>query len=203
MPRTISKYGRPLPYFMKYASPYYERLKLSRSRSNLNKLCWEIERWKKGVRFKRTDQDFDYTIMINDEIPISDEVYKEIEEVYRSFCAEVKELSRELKHMNGEEEEAERKRAYALLYERYRNRCYVICGGDSSLVANVAVTLCHNHKTWNQRFKWVVGGAGIVKNIKQVNICLPKQDDFGELEYLGKRYTMVEIKKEDVPSFDR
>ena len=75
--------------------------------------------------------------------------------------------------------------------------------GNASLVANAAVMLCYDHRTWNQRFKWVVGGAGIVSNIEQVDIKLPKQDDAGELECLGKRYTMIKMKKEDVPSFDR
>lgn len=203
MPRMISKYGRPLPYFMKYASPYYERLKLSRSQSNMNKLCWAIERWRKGVRFKRTEQEFDDSIMIDNNVPVPDVIYNKMEQFYHSFCAEVRELISQLNHSATELEEAERKRRFALLYERYRNRCYALCNNDATLVANTAVMLCHNHKNWNQRFKWIVGGAGIVKNIKQVDISLPKRDDTGNFEYLGKRYTMVKVQKEDVLLIDR
>lgn len=74
IPRNIAKYGKPLPYFMKYASEYYKSLhKFSKSNSNMNRLCWKLEKWDKTLRWKRKYKDFDYTIMLNNNI----EVFKE------------------------------------------------------------------------------------------------------------------------------
>lgn len=193
MPRYISKYGRPLPYFMKYASPYYSKLKLSRTASNMNKLCQDLERWRKHIRFKRTDREFDYTIMLDPTIEVPADTYCAMEELYRSFCQEVKVLSKEANNM----EEEDRKVAYGKLYDSYRGKCLSACGNSIRIVANAAVHLCHKHKSWNQKFQWIVGGPGIVQNIKQVSITLPKRDDSGEFEYLGKKYTMTQVSKED------
>ena len=66
IPRNIAKYGKPLPYFMKYASEYYKGLyTFSMSKSNMNRLCWMLEKWDKTFRWKRKYNDFDYTIMLN------------------------------------------------------------------------------------------------------------------------------------------
>lgn len=194
MPRYIAKYGRPLPHFMKYASPYYAKLKLSNTSSNLNKLCRELERWQKHIRFKRTDREFDYTIMLDPTIDVTADTYYAMEELYRSFCQEVKVLSKEANNMD----EDDRKIAYGKLYDSYRGRCLSVCSNNIRMVANAAVQLCHDHKSWNQKFQWIVGGSGIVQNIKQVDIMLPERNDNGEFEYLGRKYTMTQISKEDV-----
>ena len=95
-------------------------------------------------------------------------------------------------------DEDDRKIAYGKLYDSYRGRCLSVCSNNIRMVANAAVQLCHDHKSWNQKFQWIVGGSGIVQNIKQVDIMLPERDDDGEFEYLGRKYTMTQISKEDV-----
>jgi len=188
MPRTISKYGRPLPYFMKYASDYYGKLKLAKTRSNMNRLCWELERWQRDIHWKRTDRDFDYSIMIDSAVEIDDGTYKAVESIYRSFGREMKQLVPEIRGAD----EDERRRAYALLYERYRNEVLTACNSDIKLVANITVLLSREHKSWNQKFPWIVAGSGIVQNIKQVPAPMPVKDETGELKYLGKKYSWAQ-----------
>ena len=74
IPRNIAKYGKPLPYFMKYASEYYKSLyKFSKSSSNMNRLCWKLEKWDKTIRWKRKYKEFDYSIMLSKNIEIFEE----------------------------------------------------------------------------------------------------------------------------------
>ena len=188
MPRTISKYGRPLPYFMKYASDYYGKLKLAKTRSNMNRLCWELEHWQRDIHWKRTDEDFDYGIMIDGDVEIDDDTYNAVEAIYRSFGRDIKQLVQEIKVAA----EDERRRAYALLYEQYRNKVLAACGDDVKLAANTTVILSRKHKSWNQKFPWIVAGSGIVQNIKQVPVPMPVKDETGELKYLGKKYSWAQ-----------
>lgn len=113
IPRNIAKYGKPLPYFMKYASEYYKGLyTFSYSKSNMNRLCWKLEKWDKTFRWKRTYKDFDYTIMYNDKIEVfeSDNIVSvgdslisfdeytkyrnNIEEIFLDFCKEMSYLAK-------------------------------------------------------------------------------------------------------------
>ena len=78
---------------MKYASPYYKRMKrLSCAHSNMNKMCWVIEKWADGLRHKRSDG-FDYTIMIDAEVGFSQEHFDAIEKIYFEFNKTVAELA--------------------------------------------------------------------------------------------------------------
>ena len=187
MPRTISKYGRPLPYFMKYASDYYGKLKLSKTRSNMNRLCWELEHWQREIRWKRASPFFDYSIMFDGSVDAGPDKIKinyAVDALYKCFCRDVKQLVEDVKGKS----EDERKKAYALLYERYRNEVLAACNGNVKLAANITVWLSDFCKSRNQKFPWIVAGSGIVQNIKQVDAPLPIRDDNGDLEYLGKKY---------------
>ena len=67
IPRYIAKYAKPVPYFMKYRSDYYAKMKkFSVAKSNMNRLAKDIESWQKAeIRFKKTYKDFDYKIMMS------------------------------------------------------------------------------------------------------------------------------------------
>ena len=67
IPRYIAKYAKPVPYFMKYRSEYYAKMKkFSVAKSNMNRLAKDIESWQKAeIRFKKTYKDFDYKIMMS------------------------------------------------------------------------------------------------------------------------------------------
>lgn len=190
IPRNIAKYGKPLPYFMKYAGDYYSKLKkFSKSYSNMNKLCWEIEKWERNFRWKRTFKDFDYSIMIDCFIPHSEENYNKIKDIYIEFCKEMKELKlneQELKREQGLEVNWE------YYYNLYREKCRSVCADKEA--ANYAVLLCYrDYPSKSKKFMWKVTGNGIVENIQQVAIKLPCINPDGDLEYLGRKYNMEEI----------
>ncbi len=187
---------------MKYASPYYKKQsKFNNALSNMNKLCRQIEKWEQNFKWIRTYKDFDYHIMINNEIGIDFDKFCLIENVYLDFCNEVKELAilqREIRSRETYKEEYADIMSYndakeftidwSYYYDLYRNKCLQICP-NRQMLANIAVALCYEkYPNKNKKFMWRVVGDGIVENIKAVDIDLPMQDDNGSYFYLGKRY---------------
>ena len=207
MPRNIAKYGRPLPYFMKYASPYYKRMKkMSGAKSNMNQLCFDLEKWENGIRKHRTEK-FDWSIMFDAEVGYTKEHFAEIEDIYLEFnktCKDLSALEHQCKNYNLyretlAEQNVTRELAsefevdWQYYYGLFRNRCQLIVP-DARELANICVELCYSkYHPRQKKFMWQMAGKGIVENIKQVNIYLPQQCDDGEYEYLGKRYTLAPI----------
>lgn len=212
MPRNIAKYGRPLPYFMKYASPYYKRMKkLSCAHSNMNQLCFDIERWENTIRKRRTKK-FDWTIMFDKNIGYTKEHFDAIEAVFcefRKLCKDLHELEFQCRNydmfrdvLRDQNISKEVARVFEVnwqyYYNIYRSRCQKIVP-DVRELANICVVLCYDkYKSRNKKFMWQMAGKGIVENIQQVNICLPQECDDGEYEYLGKRYTLAPVES-DIP----
>lgn len=205
IPKHIAKYAKPLPYFMKYAGEYYGKLhKFAMTNSNMNRLCREIEKWEKTIRYKRTFKDFDYHIMIDEEIGYTEEHFKAIENIYLEFNKEMAELGKEaamFKRYDDYKDELkdwiDKKTAqnfmfnWGYYYDQYKSRCLQVCPNIQEL-ANIATVLCYErYPARNKKFLWQIAGDGIVQNIKPVDIMLPQRDDNGTEEYLGKKYTMV------------
>ena len=201
LPRHISKYSKPLPYFMKYAGKYYKKLKkFNRASSNMNRLCFELERWEKKVRFKRKYKEFDYNIMLDESILFNELKYNEIKELYIEYNKEISDLR---KQSNMSENCDNYKNYFGDLsrfevlnsrinwnryYEKYINRAKLICPNEKEL-ANLCVKLMYEEfSNRDKKFMWTVAGDGILQNIRQVEFKLPIQDEYGEYEYLGKRY---------------
>lgn len=205
IPRNIAKYGKPLPYFMKYASPYYAKLKkFSHAKSNMNKLCFELEKWDRNIRFKKTYNDFDYTVMIDGSLEVPDEIFEQIEQIYLEFCKEMAQLAKEQAMIRNydkykdeldgwitKEESACFSMDWKYYYNLYRQRCRQVCK-DECVLANIAVKLCYEkYPKKSKKFIWEVAGEGVVKNIKEVDFMLPQKCSNGGCEYLGKTYKLV------------
>ena len=200
-----------MPYFMKYAGEYYANMKkLSKSDSNMNRLCREIETWqKKSIRFKRTFKDFDYTIMIDDSAEYTQEQFNAIEKIYLSFCKEIAELGQDQfklknydKYKNWvndmyptftREESMNFVFDWKFYYNKYKEMCSEVVDNEQAL-ANIAVRLCYeNHPKKSKKFIWQIASDGILKNIKQQKVKLPQRSEDGNLEYLGRKYKIVEV----------
>lgn len=215
IPRHIAKGGRPLPYFMKYRSDYYAKQKeLSKANSNMNRLCFDIEKWAKtNIKFKKTYKEFDYNIMINEIVGYTDEHFSQIEKIFLDFDKEIAEIQKEssmfrnpLKYQdffkeNYSELSMEEIQNFTYdwnyYYDKYKRKCKEICPNKQEL-ANIAVKLCYEkYPNKNKKFIWRVASEGVLLNLKQESIYLPKLDLLGEFEYLGKRYTMKEVFSND------
>lgn len=204
MPRRIAKFGRPLPYFMKYRKPYYAKQKLSKAHSNMNRLCYEVERWHKQIRWQRCKK-FDYTIMLDNTIDVPDDIFSVIRDIYKQYTVEMNSLMLEQKRVRAYQDEDIKVQLsrfnaknyvidWDVYYDKYRQLCREVCP-DAKMLANIAVRLQYEvYPKSESRFMWVVAEKGILENICQVeHLKLPQRDPFGEYCYLGRRYSMVEV----------
>ena len=208
VPRIIASYGRPLPYFMKYAGDYYARQhNLSKAHSNMNLLCMDLERWERGVRWHKDTAPFNWDIMYDAEIGYDQAIFDEIEAIFLDFCKCRKEnLEFEKKCRNWKvyhkdiqdritrEEAKTYETNWQSIYNIYRNKCKMICP-DVRELANILVVLCYGkYPNKFKKFLWHMAGAGVVENIKPVPVQLPVHNPDGEYEYLGQRYSLAEPK---------
>ena len=214
MPSYIAKFGRPLPYFMRYRKPFYARMKLSRAPSNMNRLCFDIERWHKKLKWQKRMDNFDYTIMIDSTIPENADACAAIEAIYLDYCKTIQYLTTEQKRIRQYKDEDIRNQIskfdavnftfnWDTYYEDYKRRCLEACPVQKEL-ANIVVRLCYEKYPYRQqRFIWIVAEEGILANIAQVeNLELPQRDPFGDLYYLGRRYSMKVVDMDSEEIFD-
>lgn len=204
MPPHIAKMGRPLPYFMKYRKEYYANQKLSMAPSNMNRLCIEMEKWHKKLRWGRAPQ-FDYTVMLDEQVSVQVDVYEQLREVFLAYNKEVAILQAEQRRVRAYQDEDIRAQVtkfdaqyytvnWAYYYELYRQKCHEICP-DEKMLANAAVLLQYrDYPNVDSKFMWVVAEQGLLDNIKPAEKrLLPKRDPDGSELYLGRRYSMVEV----------
>lgn len=207
VPKHIAKYAKPLPYFMKYASPYYKTLKkFSKAKSNLNRLAWDIEKWSKQIRFKRKYKDFDYKIMIDNKILWNNKIFEQIEQLYLDFEKEMTGLRIQNAMQNNYEQYSDyfeglskfevfnTKINWGERYKEYEKKAKEICKNVKER-ANYAVEICYGkYPKKNKRFMWVVATQGILNNLRQQSLQLPIEDENGEYEYLGYKYSLRSVK---------
>lgn len=204
MPPHIAKMGRPLPYFMKYRKEYYANQKLSMAPSNMNRLCIEMEKWHKKLRWGRAPQ-FDYTVMLDEQVSVQVDVYEQLREVFLAYNKEMAILQAEQRRVRAYQDEDIRAQVtkfdaqyytvnWAYYYEMYRQKCHEICP-DEKMLANAAVLLQYrDYPNVDSKFMWVVAEQGLLDNIKPAEKrLLPKRDPDGSELYLGRRYSMVEV----------
>ena len=187
---------------MKYAGSYYAKMNtFSKAPSNLNRLCFELERWERQLRFSPPAADFDYSVMLDPNHPVPQETFRQIEEIYLEFNREMNQLARdqamirnypkyreELEGWITPQEAAVFSLNWGYYYKKYRDRCLALCG-DIRVIANAAVRLCYEkYPRRSRRFLWAVAGEGLVKNIRPANCPLPTPDPRGNLLYLGRTY---------------
>ena len=209
MPRVISKWGRPLPYFMRYRSPYYARMELSKAPSNMNRLCRELEKWERDLKWRRKEK-FDYSVMYNDDITYTQEQFDAIAAIFKDFCKESNEVQKyqtkvrryvdkDIRQQFTKYEATTYIADWDALYQKYKKLCADVCD-DQQIVANIATKLVHEvYKGRGRKFPWIVAPDGVVANVKpQEGIMVPSRDDEGDEMYLGRRYTMVPMNSSDL-----
>ena len=78
-------------------------------------------------------------------------------------------------------------------YERYSRIANMICLNPKEL-ANLVVKLCYEkYPKKNKKFIWIIAGQGILENLKQTKVLLPTENENGQYEYLGRKYSLKEV----------
>ena len=209
LPRQISKYARPLPYFMQFAGDYYKILKeFNKYRSNMNSMCFDIERWENTKKTRRTTDDFDYHIMIDDSVEVDDDTLEKVEEIYLDFNKTIRRLLLEKSKCKDWEKNKEwikkymainKKQAMAFdvnwnyYYDMYKDKLLSITRNKALLVNCLVKLTYERYPRSTKKILWSVAGDWVVGNIKVVNEQLLVRDPDGDISILGENYRWENI----------
>ncbi|WP_459584190.1 hypothetical protein, partial [Enterobacter hormaechei] len=66
----------------------------------MNTMCFKIENWERKIKYTRTYDDFDYTIMIDGGVEDNQDVMGKIEKIYLEFVNLSQDLIIEQRNLN-------------------------------------------------------------------------------------------------------
>lgn len=210
MPRKISKYAKPLPYFIKYKYTYLKSFDMSKTK--MNEHCWFIEEWEKKVK-KKSKVNTSHC-MYDTDIEFDENTYKQVVEIFKQLRKEYKKLKHE-EHMarnydlykeffEGYTREEVENSHYDWdgLYNKYKEQLDTLVPNKAEL-ANYLVELVYNNKKGvgnSHNLLWKMAREGIMLNLKKNrvnNVLVPVESTDGTgYEYLGRYYKLTEYKGE-------
>lgn len=209
LPRQISKYARPLPYFMQFAGDYYKILKeFNKYRSNMNSMCFDIERWENTKKTRKTTDAFDYHIMIDDSVEVDNDTLEKVEEIYLDFNKTIRRLLLEKSKCSDWEKNKEwikkymainKKQAMAFdvnwnyYYDMYKDKLLSITRNKALLVNCLVKLTYERYPRSTKKILWSVAGDWVVGNIRVVNEQLLVRDPDGDISILGENYRWENI----------
>ena len=175
---------------------YYRFSPLLDSNCVMNNICHYMEtnirEIRSGVATKPTKEN---VLLLKDiSIPLDKEKLKRLYDVYKRYKSEKRNFAH-IKGNNGED----LFKTIEQYHKFIRQQCFIISSNICEL-ANLAVVICYEaHPSDSKSFAWGVFGEGLIMNIeknKQAHSFLPKKDKNGDIQYLGNRYSLLEIATE-------
>ena len=154
----------------------------------MNKLSRCMQKELKGIKSIKThcDNELIYNKLFNHYIDID----KGLLDQMRKVRAEYDEFKKSKQLATSEFS------TYEQYYKSVRNWCLENISSDIKELANLAVYICYKEMVSKPKdFCWDIFGAGIVENLKETHdtVKVPHLSFDGEIEYLGEKYTFVEI----------
>lgn len=184
---------------LEFLSNYYKYMPLVYSDSPMNLLCRYIEQvdFEITKKLKETGT-FDYTVMIDKDVPFTDEEYAAVIKILKEYNIVAKAISirKDVEESGAADDFHE--------YSRYRVFCETYLEAMADKLCNMdLVTNClvkyfyeENPKA-NRELFWDVAGQYIFEHIKKnlgaETVMYPFLDPDGDITYLNKRYTMREV----------
>jgi hypothetical protein len=195
---------------MKYAGTYYSGLKLfSKAQSNLNQLCWNIEKWEKQFKFKNNTKNSGQTsdLLIDESVEWNEYRFEQIKQLYREFNQEMAEAKKQqaMSKLDYDGFFSDLTKAeiintdinWGAIYEKYIIKAQRIISNPKEL-ANYGVEICYFlYPKRSNLFVWIICEEGMFLNLernREQNLQLPQRtEDQKETEYLGRYYKLINL----------
>lgn len=178
----------------KFIACYYKRFPLGISPCTINRICWKIENIFDNKK-SPADVDFDYSILKCD-IEYSNQLYNKIKKIYDRYR---RESSNYMQYAKSERIKSDdRQMQKYILKEQFKRQCLEQCPNEEYL-CNIVLDLCYSKSKYSKQFAWDICGDMFIQNLlkrKNYMVSYPTQDNNGEIDYNGMRFTMktTEIK---------
>ena len=164
----------------------------------MNKICWYIEDTFKDVKLKvRDDSEFDTKLLKTRWKPKqkpTKEVYDNIEQLYKEYKQQIIDFNSDKKRHADKEDNTIRLQMFE---EQIRTKAIEICPDEEAL-CNIVIDLCYDKKK-DKKFAWVVSREQILTNLfNKSGNCYnyPIEDENGDIEWKGKKYSIQPIKED-------
>lgn len=182
---------------------HYRNIPLNVSPCVMNRLCWYMESI--GFEIKNNIKaNIDYSnyikILTDDSIEKNEEIFEKILDLYKKFCDKKKVYSKTTKQIKNNNKDKFDKDSYddlRMFYKEIRTEAYKLCSNTSELI-NYAVEIVYKLNPKDKKdFLWDVFEKDVLVNVlknKQEKVYFPILDDDGDIEYLGDKFKLQEVK---------
>ena len=170
---------------------YEKYMPISRAPGTMNRICWRIEEEFQSMDML-PDVEFDYSIL-KSEAAYTEEEYNSIKQLYEEYNDNMQLFLKGVKKNDSQKEE--RDAFVAQMIEEFSNACYAVCP-DSEVLANIIVDVCYTTSK-NKSFAWEVAGEEIFNNVLKnsgYTLNIPVKDGSGDIEFGGKRFSLLEAR---------
>jgi hypothetical protein len=167
------------------------------SESIMGIICRYMENSLEEIKINLKDEkDFDYSYLIENNFHLENIDFnkkKLMREAYHHF----KSIKEGIYNFDDTQE------SVGIKIQELNKWCYEKISSNGSELANLALDLCYRQfKTvGNRDFCWKVFGREIINNLIDNGYdraYIPLSDEFGDITYLGKRYSNLGIKAEEI-----
>lgn len=178
--------------FLKY---YHERMPAGTGPCIINRICWRIEKEFDGYmgQFAKTTA-FDPDILKSGaaaQVPpeTAARTARSVAKLYKDYCEKVKSYQKQARSERLDADTTASQRLALMVY--FQKACALICP-DPWLLADILIDLCYTSPA-SKQFAWDICGDVFIENLLRRNggrIRYPAADPDGEIDYLGKTFTM-------------
>jgi hypothetical protein len=194
----------------KFVRNYYNYLPVLTNKSIMNELCRYVEKADFDMKYLKTQEEFDYSILMNDMYKVNPNsqmyqlilsILKKYHKIYELNTHERKNIQEDYdfySDLQTEEFEESYDDELKLLFQEIEGELYSVCSNKHEL-SNYIVYIMYNHfKNKSKAIMWNIVGEEIIDVIKQraITVVYPvesKKDEEGSCEYLGKYYKLKEV----------
>lgn len=184
-----------------FKESYYEWCPLLVSDSCMNMLCRYIEdtNFKLKQKVKTKNKDFDYHLLMNNDIKISDDDKETVELFMKKYIKDLAEKISEdcsIKNATLEKKKKLIQQGDMSKFNLLRPKAEEYFSNEDVFV-NAFVELAYTeHDTWKNQL-WGSYGRVIFENLKRNSgtIYYPFKDDNGTIEYLGEKFELKEVQE--------
>ena len=177
---------------------YYRQSPVIESNCTSNKICFYLENKIKEIKNDAKNAIVTNEIFKDVENNTDVEKLKKLNALYLKYKSRKRNLSNS---RNGGNEDGNEDMFKTLnqYYKSIREEALEI-SSDIQELAYLALNICYIvHENDNKQFAWQIFGDGIIKCLikyRKPNCSIPFLSEDGDIEYLGKKYKMIEIEVE-------
>ena len=179
---------------IRFIKNFYYKLPLDRSKSTMNRICWQIENEFDGVNLFK-DVEFDYSILKTG-ASYSEQDFKIVKHICDSYKPSVQLAKKHIFFNDGENEEDWE--SVDIILKNLSENLYSHCPNEDEL-CDILVDLCYGGNV-SKQILWKTCGDIIIKHLLESHnykMSYPQKNDSGDFWCQGVQYKMKEIVLQD------